>query len=106
MKVKLNKRCSHSRRLKCGRTVNVRECWVRQASGANSNRGAYRHSCPECGAEIISVRMPNGGWAHFEGQPGLSRIKHPCMHIGEMLGRGKDELTLDLFESANGSADA
>lgn len=35
---------------------------------------------------------------HFEGERGLERIKHPCMHIGESIKKRKDDLTLDLFK--------
>lgn len=43
--------------------------------------------------------MPNRGWAHFEGAQGLTRVKHPCLHLGEGLSKKKDEETLELFES-------
>lgn len=42
--------------------------------------------------------MPRGGWAHFEGGKGLTRIKHPCLHLGEGLSGRRDEKTPDLFE--------
>jgi hypothetical protein len=29
---------------------------------------------------------------------GLTRTKHRCLHLGEGLGRGRDDLTLDLFD--------
>ncbi len=58
---------------------------------------AFRHPCPRCGGEILSVHMPNGGWAHFEGGAGLSKVKHPCFDLGAGLGRQRDELTQDLF---------
>ena len=41
--------------------------------------------------------MPKGGWVHFEGGKGLTRIKHPCLHLGEGLGKRRDEDTPDLF---------
>ena len=74
----------------------MRESWV-YIDGA-ANKGSYRRKCPVCGRSIISVRMPNGGWAHFEGAKSLTRVKHPCLHRGEGLLRGRDEETLDLFD--------
>jgi len=41
--------------------------------------------------------MPNGGWAHFEGAKGLTRVKHPCLNIGEGLSKKRDNQTPDLF---------
>jgi hypothetical protein len=92
-------RRSHSRRLPDGRTTEVRASWVLQHSPAEKKRRSLRHQCPLCGAEVISVQMPNGGRAHFEGGKGLSRIKHPCLHLGERLSRKRDENTADLFNS-------
>lgn len=46
--------------------------------------------------------MPNGGMVHFEGAPGLSRIKHPCLHRGEGMSKSRDDSTLDLFEGRGG----
>jgi hypothetical protein len=64
----------------------------------NTERGnSYRHPCPCCGSPTITVRMPNGGWMHFEGAEGLERVKHPCMHLGEGLSKKRDERTLDMF---------
>jgi len=40
-----------------------------------------------------------GGWAHFEGGEGLTRIKHPCLHLGEGLSRRRGEDTPDLFSA-------
>lgn len=91
------KRRSHSRQLRSGRTTVVRETWAfcdeRQRRGRR-----YGHPCPVCGAKIVSVHMPNGGWAHFESAKGLTRVKHPCLHIGEGLSQRPDRDTLDLFE--------
>lgn len=75
----------------------VRESWVFRDEREKKNR-RYAHPCPICGTRIVSVHMPNGGWAHFENAKGLSRIKHPCLHLGEDLPQGRDEQTLDLFE--------
>ena len=44
--------------------------------------------------------MPNGGWAHFEGSRGLTRIKHPCFTLGVGLSKAHDGETRDLFSAA------
>lgn len=98
MALQFFRRRAHRRRLLHGKVVEVKECWVPQYKNQESKKRCYRHPCPSCGAEIISVHMPNGGWAHFESGRGLSRIKHPCMHIGDKMGSGTDKLTIDLFE--------
>lgn len=49
--------------------------------------------------------MPNGGWAHFETGKGLSRIKHPCLHLGEGLSRTRDNNTPDLFFENENTSD-
>lgn len=92
------KRRSHIRRLPNGRTTSVRECAVFMPDGEGRAAASYRHTCPQCGADLVSIRMPNGGWVHFEGQRGLGRVKHPCLHIGEGLSNRRDEQTPDLFE--------
>lgn len=92
------KRRAHLRRLANGTTANVRQSWVIKQSSSKDKKRRYRHECPKCGAQILSVNMPNGGWAHFEGRKGLGRVKHPCLHLGETLSRRRDEKTLDLFE--------
>lgn len=89
-------RRGHMRQLRKGRAVLVRGTWVYQAE--NRKGSAYKHVCPHCGADIVSVRMARGGWGHFEGRKGLGRIKHPCLHLGEMLSRRRDNKTLDMFE--------
>lgn len=90
------RRRAHPRHLARGRSINVRESWALRRLEDN-RRQHYRHECPHCGAQIISVCMPNSGWAHFEGVAGLGRVKHPCLHIGEGLSTRRDEHTLDLF---------
>jgi hypothetical protein len=90
------RRRAHTRHLARGRVAFVRESWAFQRHDGLCRR-SYRHKCPHCGARIITVSMPNGGWAHFEGREGLARIKHPCLHIGEGLSRMRDEQTADLF---------
>lgn len=59
-------------------------------------------SAPLNGPHFIRVRMPNGGWVHFEGKDGLERMKHHCMHFGEGLSKKRDEQTLDLFAQQAG----
>ena len=98
MAFRWGQRRRHWRRLASGRLVEVRACWVPLADPALGETASYKHPCPECGTEIISVRMPNGGWAHFEAAPGLTDVKHPCMHRGEGLSRKRDPETPDLFE--------
>ncbi len=101
MNGRLLRRRPHKRRLRSGRIVDVRECWLVFERESRSKKDSYQHACPKCGANIISVHMPNGGWVHFEAEPGLTRIKHPCMHLGEKMGCGTDNRTLDLFEQEN-----
>jgi ribosomal protein S27AE len=91
-------RRAHRRSLGDGRVITVRASWV-LVEQAQEKVGSYRHPCPKCGASIVSVRMSNGGWAHFEGGEGLERIKHPCLHMGEGLSRKRDENTPDFFEA-------
>lgn len=92
------RRRSHTRRLPNGRSTLVRESWAPSPAKGDQKRGTYRRACPRCGASIISVNMPNGGWAHFEGAQGLTRVKHPCLHLGERLSRARDGKTGDLFD--------
>lgn len=80
-------RKAHTRRLTKGRTVSVRGGWVLRDENGHEKGAAFRWACPICGAPIVSVRMPKGGWVHFEGGQGLTRIKHPCLHLGEGLSR-------------------
>lgn len=96
------KRRAHTRRLRNGGTAFVRESWSLLATKGADSKSSYRHPCPQCGAKIISVHMPNGGWAHFEGAKGLGRVKHPCLHLGEGLLNAKDDKTRDLFDERAG----
>jgi hypothetical protein len=91
------RRRSHTRHLPNGRSTYVRDSWALYSYDTSRRRGPYRHECPYCGAQIISVNMPRGGWAHFEGARGLTRVKHPCLHLGEGLSRKRDNQTPDLF---------
>lgn len=97
MQPRLIKRRAHTRRLANSRLALVRESWVLSSFGQSKRGNSYRHPCPCCRSLIISVRMPNGGWAHFEGKEGLEKVKHPCMHLGEGLSKKRDTQTLDLF---------
>ena len=91
------KRRSHRRKLPTGRSATVCEHWVLKAYKKEEKGFGYRDACPECGAQIMNVKMPNGGWVHYEGGNGLWKIKHPCFNRGESLSRRRDEQTLDLF---------
>lgn len=91
-------RKAHGRRLRTGQTVSVRGSWALRGDQARSKTSSFRLACPICGAPIVSVGMPKGGWVHFEGVKGLTRIKHPCLHLGEGLSGRRDEATPDLFE--------
>ena len=96
------RRKQHCRHLRSGKTVFVRANWAMYDISASRRNGSYQHPCPSCGARVISVHMPNGGWAHFEAAEGLTRIKHPCLHRGEGMPRGRDALTMDLFDTGSG----
>ncbi|MDR9774706.1 hypothetical protein RJJ65_18990 [Rhizobium hidalgonense] len=91
-------RKSHPRRLASGKVTSVCGTIVCRGFDEKSKKHSYRHPCPHCGAQIVSIHMRNGGWAHFEGKQGLSRTKHSCLHLGEGLGRRRDNLTADLFD--------
>ena len=94
------KRRAHERRLPTGGSTHVLDSWEFRPSKDGKDK-AYRHPCPICGAQIITMRMPNGGWAHFEGGKDLSKIKHPCSTIGEGLSKARDSETTDLFAAEN-----
>ncbi len=92
------RRKEHSRRLASGKLVFVSACWVPCEMSSSDKTHRRTRFCPQCGAVISTVRMPNRGWAHFETGKGLSRIKHPCLHRGEGLSRRRDNDTPDLFD--------
>lgn len=101
--IKLVLRKAHSRRMRSGKQTQVRSTWVtHEAKRSSAKSGSFKHSCPSCGCHVISVHMPNGGWAHFEAADGLRRIKHPCLHCGEGYSRCRDDKTLDLFGLTEG----
>jgi hypothetical protein len=95
-------RRAHFRRLKWGRLTRIPATLVFCETAGDVKAGCYPHQCQKCGAEIISVRMPNKGWGHFEAARGLTRVKHPCMHMGEGLSRARDDMTPDLFATILG----
>ncbi len=102
MPIKWVRRRAHNRMLNNGTTSNVSAAWVPYKMGRKrQSNSSYRHQCPECGTEIISVRMPNGGMAHFEGRRELARVKHPCLNRGEGLSNSRDPDTPDLFQDNN-----
>lgn len=90
-------RRSHPRRLPSGRVTPVRQALVRYQAADTSEKTSYFHPCRKCGATILTRRLPNGGWAHFEGKDGLSNVKHPCQTLGAGLSRRRDPFTLELF---------
>lgn len=90
-------RKAHIRRLSTGRMISVRGGWVLRGSQRRSKGTSFKRACPICGAPILSIGMPRGGWVHFEGGKGLTRVKHPCLHLGEGLSGRRDENTPDLF---------
>ena len=90
-------RKAHIRRLSTGCTISVRSGWVLRGSQRRSKGASVKRACPICGAPILSIGMPRGGWVHFEGGKGLTRVKHPCLHLGEDLSGRRDENTPDLF---------
>lgn len=90
-------RKAHIRRLSTGRMISVRGGWVLRGSQGRSKGTSFKRACPICGAPILSIGMPRGGWVHFEGGKGLTRVKHPCLHLGEGLSGRRDENTPDLF---------
>jgi hypothetical protein len=95
------RRRAHTRRSRSGWTTVVRANWASYDLTQKERKRAGGHKyriCPQCGAKIITRRMPNGGWAHFEAAEGLERVLHPCLHRGRGLSRRRDEQTLDLFE--------
>ena len=85
-------RKAHIRRLSTGRTVSVRGGWVLRDIQRNRKGATFSRVCPICGTPILSVGMPRGGWVHFEGRKGLTRVKHPCLHLGEGLSAQRDEM--------------
>ena len=68
-------RRAHARRLRTGRTIFVCGGWVLQGECVSGNGTSFKRACPVCGALIVSVGMPKGGWVHFEGGEGLTQIK-------------------------------
>ena len=98
MRTQWIRRRSHAQRSKSGGTTFVRESWELRPERSKRRPQTYRHPCPHCGAVVISVHMERGGWAHFEGAKGLGRVKHPCFHRGEGLGRKRDNETPDLLD--------
>jgi hypothetical protein len=98
MSVQLVYRKPHDRKLKSGGYARVAGSWfIRERRQDTQDTGMFKHQCPMCGAKVRSVRMPNGGWVHFEADSGLRSMKHPCFYIGEDMLQRKDPNTLDLF---------
>ncbi len=101
MPVQLIYRKPHTRRLKTGETVSVAGSWmIKELKTKSHGVNHFTHDCPMCGGQVRSVRMPNGGWVHYEALGGLRSVKHPCFYVGEDVSHGKDPYTMDLFEDA------
>lgn len=99
MPVQLIYRRPHTRRLKSGGQIAIAGSWmIREQRIKSHTVKQFRHVCPVCGACVRSVRMPNGGWGHFEGAGGLHSVRHPCFYLGEDIGRHRDSETPDLFK--------
>jgi hypothetical protein len=78
MGIKWVRRRAHVRRMASGENVQVAPSWVPVESRGEDPKGSSFHSaCPVCDAPILSLRMPNAGWVHFERGIGLSRLKQP-----------------------------
>ncbi|MEM7730954.1 MAG: hypothetical protein AAF311_17130, partial [Pseudomonadota bacterium] len=61
------KRRAHKRALESGGETPVVSHWALVATaGEPARRTPFTSACPECGAEIRTVPMPNGGWIHVE----------------------------------------
>jgi hypothetical protein len=93
------KRKGHARRSPSGKTVHVRSSWALLETRGEKEKESYRHRCPVCDALILTVRMPNRGWVHYFAKKGLTRVKHPCLHLGEGMSRSRDTVTQDLFQN-------
>lgn len=98
MALSLVHRKEYSRRSPSGRMIIVSAHWAIYERDSKKEKRSYQHDCPECGAAIISVSMPNRGWAHFEAKKGITRVKHPCLHRGENIQKGNIKDIEDLFE--------
>ena len=101
MTVQLIYRKAHDRKLRDGGYARVAASWmIRETTHATTHESkTFRHECPMCRAEVRSVKMPNGGWVHFEAAGGLQNMKHPCFYIGEDMLHRKDTNTPDLFDN-------
>ncbi|MCA8901088.1 MAG: hypothetical protein KDA53_07525 [Hyphomonas sp.] len=102
MGLKWVRRRAHVRRLPSGDCVHVAPSWIPRESkavdGSDAQGGGSFHSaCPVCDAPILSLRMPNGGWVHYERGIGLARLKHPCFYVGDDIASTRDAATGDLF---------
>lgn len=90
------KRKSYFRTGILGNRIPVKGYWAFYQKERKAKLRSYRHPCPECGADIVTVPMKNGGWVHFEGGKGLGKVTHPCMHRGKGIPKSKDMETLDF----------
>ncbi len=97
MSVRLHSRRAHTRRYRNGKLGFVCASVVTNSEGSNEPGKRWATTCPRCGARIIIVRMPNGGWARYEAGRGMSRIKHACFDRGVGFSKGSENDTLPLF---------
>lgn len=99
---KFHHRKAHMRRGPSGKIIEVRACeyWREDRSDdPDGTRKSYKRICPSCGATILTMQMPRGGWAHFEdGMLHLGTL-HSCFTIGRGMSRRRALAIRDLFES-------
>lgn len=104
MSVRLHSRKAHVRHYRSGKIGYVCACVVTHDVGLNEPGKRWSTSCPHCGARIVTVKMPNGGWVRYEAERGMSRIKHACFNRGEGISKSRDGETIDLFLSKDSDA--
>jgi len=98
MSIKWIRRRAHMRRLPSGQRVEVASSWMPiERSDSGGPEKSCHSACPVCDAPILSQRMPNGGWVHYERHRNFSRIKHPCFYRGDDMAPERDTQTGDLF---------
>lgn len=98
MSIKWVRRRAHMRRLSTGQVVQVAPSWMPiDRSESGNPEKSFHSACPVCDAPILSLRMPTGGWVHYERHKNFSRIKHPCFYRGDDIAQARDNETGDLF---------
>jgi anaerobic selenocysteine-containing dehydrogenase len=84
--------------IRAGKPVEVSACWVYRDPKAPKTHDPTPTSCPVCGAQVSVRVMSRGGRVVFEAGKGLSRLKHPCFHLGEGMSRRRPGDMGDLFD--------